>query len=431
MKHKTWILGGAAAAALAGLLAWAFSPRAVEVELAAVTRGPFETTIDEDGKTRLAERYVVSAPLAGRLARIKLREGDTVAAGDTVAVLAPALPALHDERTQRELRARVAAAADNVQRAGSRRERADVALDQGRSELRRSEQLAQQGFIAPTKLETDRLGLLAAEREVAMAQAEHRIATHELEQARAALGAVLPATAPPGPAAGRAFPVLAPVSGRVLRLMQTSETTVGLGAPLVELGDTARLEIVAELLTTDALAARPGSRVRIERWGGPSVLEGRVRAVEPAAFTKVSALGVEEQRVRVLIDLTSPREQWAALGDAFRVGVRIVTLEQPQAVQVPVSAVFPMPAGAVAAGAASAPTPAPTPAPSASSTPSASEGHAVFLVQGGRARLHAVQLAARNGGTAWVRSGLEPGQQVIVYPPAAVRDGVRVSARKV
>jgi HlyD family secretion protein len=205
----------------------------------------------------------------------------------------------------------------------------------------------------------------------------------------------------------------------VLRVLQTSEATVALGTPLIELGDTSRLEIVAELLTTDALAAHPGSRVRIERWGGPADLEGRVRTVEPAAFTKVSALGVEEQRVRVLIDLTSPHEQWQALGDGYRVGVRIVTLAQEAALQVPVSAVFPLPADAT--------------------HDAASDGggagkdatHAVFVVDGGRARQVSVELGGRNGSMAWIRGGLALGQRVIVYPPASIRDGIRVSARKV
>jgi len=450
MKKKTWILAGAGAAGLALLLAWAFAPRAVEVELAAVSTGPFETTVDEDGKTRIADRYVVSAPLAGRLARVTLREGDTVAAGDVLAVLTPALPALHDERTQRELRARVAAAVDNVHRSAARGDRAEVALEQARSEFRRSEQLAQQGFIAPTRLDSDRLAMLAAEREVAAAEAERGIAAHDLEQARAAQSAATPGDPAGG---GRAFKVLSPVSGRVLRVLQTSEATVPMSAPLLELGDTSRLEIVAELLTTDALAARPGSRVRIERWGGPETLEGRVRAVEPAAFTKVSALGVEEQRVRVLIDIVSPRTQWAALGDAYRVGVRIVTLAVPKAVQVPVSAVFPLPAkaGEAASPSAQGPTSGAAPAATlaaASSAASSASGattaaapapgldaaapaHGVFVVEGGRAFLRPVQLGARNGATAWVRGGLADGQQVIVYPSASVRDGARVKARKV
>jgi HlyD family secretion protein len=406
MTRKTWIVTIAAGAALALALGWAFAPRPVEVELAPVVAARFEITIDEDGKTRVADRYIVSAPLAGRLTRITLREGDAVGADLAVATLTPVLPALQDERTLRELRARVDAAQDNVQRAATRIARTQVALEQANHDLLRSEQLAQQGFVAPTRLDSDRLATRAAQREVEAAAAERRMAGHELEQTHAALDAVQPGAA--APAAQRRFAVRAPVAGRVLRVLQTSEGTVALGTPLLELGDTARLEIVAELLTTDALAALPGSRVRIERWGGPVVLEGRLRAVEPAAFTKVSALGVEEQRVRVLIDLTSPPEQWRALGDGFRVGVRIVTLAQEGAIQVPVSAVFPLPGDA-----------------------DGGAGHAVFVAAGGHARQVPVALGGRNGSMAWVRSGLQAGQQVIVYPTAAVRDGVRVAAREV
>lgn len=408
MSRRSWITAVAAAVLLGLALAWAFAPRPVAVEVAAVTQGRFEATVDEDGKTRLADRYVVAAALAGRLARIELREGDAVEAGMAVATLTPVLPALQDERTRRELRARVDAAEDNVARATARAQRAQVALAQARTERQRSEELAQQGFIAPTKLDADRLATEAAQREADTATAEQRIAGHDLEQARAALGATLPG------AAARAFQVRSPISGRVMRVLQQSETVVALGAPLLEVGDTARLEIVADLLTADALAARPGSRVRIEGWGGPVALEGRVRAVEPAAFTKVSALGVEEQRVRVLIDFTSPRAQWQALGDGYRVGVRIVTLAQEGALQVPVSAVFPLPAAA-SAGAPDA----------AGERPM----HGVFVMDGGRARLVPVQLGGRNGSSAWIRSGLAVGQSVIVYPPATVRDGARVRQR--
>lgn len=410
MKRTTWLMFAVAIAALAVLLAWAMAPRPVEVELAPVTQGRFETTIDEDGKTRLADRYVVAAPLTGRLARITLKEGDSVQADAPLAQLMPVLPAMLDERSVREVQARVASAQDNVARAGVRIERAQVAVEQVRNEARRNTQLAQQGFIAPTRLEADRLATLAAQREVESAMVERRMAEHDLEQARAALGVVRQAPA----AAGQTrFTVRAPVAGRVLRVLQGSEATVAQGTPLLELGDTARLEVVAELLTTDALAAKPGSRVMIERWGGPTTLEGRVRSVEPAAFTKVSALGVEEQRVRVVIDLTSPQTEWQALGDGYRVSVRIVTLSEDNVVQVPVSAVFPLPSR------------------DAGADPATPARHAVFIVDGGRARQVPVQLGARNGSMAWIRSGLEPGAQVIVYPPATVREGVRVVARRV
>jgi HlyD family secretion protein len=413
MKRKTWIVTVAVVAALALMLAWAFAPRPVEVELAPVVQGRFETTIDEDAKTRLADRYLVSAPLAGRLERITLKEGDAVDVDMALAQLMPVLPAMLDERTLREVRARVASAQDNVQRAKARIERAQVAVAQARNEARRSEELAKQGFIAPTKLETDRLAMQAVQREAESATAERSMAVHDLEQARAALGAVQKPTGVAG--AQRAFTVRAPVAGRVLRVLQSSEGTVAMGTPLIELGDTRRLEIVAELLTTDALAALPGSRVMVERWGGPTTLQGRVRSVEPAAFTKVSALGVEEQRVRVVIDLASAQSEWQGLGDGYRVSVRIVTLSEDNALQVPVSAVFPLPAGGAAAGGGA----------------TAAARHAVFVVDGGRARQVPVELAARNGSAAWIRGSLQPGQQVIVYPPAAVREGVRVAVRAV
>ena len=414
MKRKTWIIGGAAAVLLVMAVAWAFAPKPVEVELAPVTQGPFETTIDEDGKTRLSDRYVVSAPLAGQLARITLKEGDTVTANMPLAQLSAVLPAMLDERTRRELRARVDGAQDNVLRATSRIARAQVSLDQAKNEVRRSEQLAQQGFIAPVKVETDRLTTVGAQRELEAAAAEKRMATHELEQTQAAISA----TSSTGIGSGKSsFTVRAPSAGRVLRVMQTSEGAATLGTPLMEIGDTQRMEVVAELLTTDALVAKPGSRVMIERWGGAGLLEGRVRSTEPAAFTKVSALGVEEQRVRVLIEITSPQQAWQALGDGYRVSVRIVTLAEGKAVQVPVSAVFPLPAAGDGAN-------------SASGKQAVAPRYAVFVADSGHARQVTVELGARNGSAAWIRGGLTPGQQVIVYPPATVKDGQRVAERK-
>ena len=211
-----------------------------------------------------------------------------------------------------------------------------------------------------------------------------------------------------GSSARGAFELRSPVAGRVLKVHHQSETVVATGTPLLEVGDTRRMEIVAELLTTDALLAVPGSAVRIERWGGPDVLQGRVRLVEPAAFTKISALGVEEQRVNVLIDLTSPAAAWAALGDGYRVGVRIVTRSEANVLRVPVSAVFPLPADGGGA-----------------------TGPAVFVLDGGRARLQPVQLGARNGSEAWIQHGLTPGAKVLIYPPAAVQDGAKVRVRSV
>ena len=412
MQKKTWMVGASAVLLLGALLAWAFAPRPVPVEVASVVQGRFEAGIDEDAKTRLRDRYSISAPLAGRLARIALREGDVVQAGDVVARITPAMPALLDERSLREQQARVAAAQANVQRAAARIERSRVAQQQARNDLRRSEQLAQQGFVAPTRLDAERLALQAADKDTDAAVQDQQVARADLAQVRAALDVV---QRPGGVPAGKAFEVLAPVAGRVLRVAQTSEGMVALGTVLAELGDTAQLEVVAPLLSTDALQVRAGSPVRIERWGGPGVLQGRVRSVEPAAFTKVSALGVEEQRVNVLIDLTSPTAQWAALGDGYRVVARVLTREAPDATLVPVSALFPLPAGD---GAASVP-----------AAQAAAPRMAVFVVDGGRARHTPVVLEARGSTHAWVKEGLQAGAQVVVYPPAALADGVRVQVR--
>jgi HlyD family secretion protein len=401
MKKKTLVLSVAAGLLLTAALVWAFRPQPIEVETASAALARFEATIDEDAKTRVAERYVVSAPLAGRLARIALREGDSVPVGAVVATLAPVLSPLLDARSLREAQARVEGAQAQLQRAAVRIERARVGVEQARIELRRSEQLAQDGFIAPTKLDSDRLALQAATREQEIAVQERLMAAHDLEQARAALAAM---RQPAGTAHG--FEVRSPVAGQVLRVVQKSEGTVALGTPLVEIGNTDQLEVVAELLSTDALRTPPGTPVRIERWGGAGTLDGRVRRVEPAAFTKVSALGVEEQRVNVRIVLASPRTQWQGLGDGYRVGVRLVVTSKDDALLVPASAVFPLPE---------------------------SDDHAMaaFVVDGGRAKLTPVTLAGRNGQSAWVAQGLAAGAKVIVYPPPAVRDGVRVKERKV
>jgi HlyD family secretion protein len=401
--RRSWIVAGLAASAGVLALAWAFAPRALPVEIGRVTQGHFESVIEEEGKTRLRDRYVVAAPLAGVLARVALREGDEVAAGAVVATLQPVLPPLHDERTLRELRARVATAQAEVDRAQAQVGAAEVALTRAGHELQRTDALARDGFVSSHKLDADRLAEQAARKGLDTALEGRRVALHAVEQARAALSAVQRR------GDDGAFVLRAPVAGRVLRVVQTSETPLAAGTPLLEIGDTRQLEIVSELLTTEALQAVPGSAVQIERWGGAQTLSGRVRAVEPAAFTKVSALGVEEQRVRVVIDLLSPPQQWQALGDGYRVTVRIVTRSVDDALMVPTSAVFPLPGDAVANGREGA--------------------HGVFVVESGRARLHEVGVAARNSQHAWLRGGLTPGTAVIVYPPPEVRDGARVRVR--
>ncbi|HSV84897.1 MAG TPA: HlyD family efflux transporter periplasmic adaptor subunit, partial [Ramlibacter sp.] len=264
------------------------------------------------------------------------RAGD-VRAGDTVAVLLPAMSAMVDERSSREASARHRAAIAVVQRA----ERTRIAVEEAQTELRRTERLAWEGFLPASRLDSARLALAAARREQEAARAEREVAVQERAQAAAALLPASPAHA------GQPLPVKAPIDGVVLRVAQASESTLAAGAALLDIGDPARMEVVAELLTTDAVQAQPGRRAVIERWGGPP-LEGRVRRVEPAAFTKVSALGIEEQRVKVLIDLDTRPKAWAMMGDGFRVTVRIVTQSVNQAVTVPVGALFPFSDGGMA-----------------------------------------------------------------------------------
>lgn len=333
-------------------------------------------------------------PVSARLSRITLREGDAVQAGDTVAVLTPLMSPMVDERSRREAQARLEAAMAGVERASARIDRAAVSLQEARLELQRTAALADGGFVSPSRLDAVRLAVAAAQREIEVARAERNIALQEQAQASAAL---MPAAA--SARAGQPFAVRSPVSGRVLRITQPSEATLAAGAALLDVGDPARLEVVSELLTAYAVRARSGLRVVIERWGGPPV-EGRVRRVEPAAFTKVSALGIEEQRVKVLIDIADPPEAWGAMGDGFRVGVRIITDSVEQAVVVPVGAVL-----------------------------AQGDGMAVFRLEAGKARLQAVEVGARNATQAWVRQGLAPGQTVVVYPPAALADGRKVRVR--
>lgn len=386
-----------ATAVIAALL-WAFTPKSVMVETAEVTRGRFEQTIDEDGKTRVRERFVVSAPLAGRVQRITLKAGDAVARGDVLAIMQPAAPPLIDAREERELEARVGAAQAALARARTNVAHARAALAQNRADAVRTQKLAAQGFVAPAQLERDELKATLSAREAEAADFERNAAAHQLEQARAAL-----TRSRQGWQAGRGerLDIRSPVSGRVLRVVQESEAVVALGAPLLEIGDPTDLELVVDVLSGDALQIAAGQTVKLERQAGSwPALEGRVRKVEPSAFTKVSALGVEEQRVNIVIDLTSPREQWQNLGDAYRVDARIVVFAHSNAVKVPVSALF-----------------------------RDNAQWAVFIADGNTARKRIVETSHRGAREALVDKGLAPGERVIVYPGDAVRDGRGIEVR--
>lgn len=390
------VMGGVGAAVLAAMV-WAFMPAPAEVEVASVGQGRFERAVQDDGKTRLRERYLVSTPLTGRVARIELKQGDVVTRDAVLASVWPVAPALLDARARSEQQARIGAMEASVARARANVGRSLAALEQARAELKRSETLAQQGYVSPNQNETGRLNVRLREKELESARQEEDATRHELEQSRAALKQFSQTTSE-GPQ--RAFSIKAPVSGKVLKILQQSEGIVSAGTPLMELGDPSQLEVVVDVLTEDAAQIKPGTPVRLMNWGGPEQLNGQVRLVEPAAFTKVSALGVEEQRVNTVIDITSPPESWRALGDGFKVDVRVLVQMVENAVMVPVSALFPV-------GARSA----------------------LFIVDAGRVRQQEVEVAARNGVQAWIRTGLQPGTKVVVYPDSALRDGDRVRSR--
>ncbi len=382
---------------LVALLVWAFMPTPTEVEIATVTQGRFERSVREDGKTRVRDRYVVATPLTGRVARINLKQGDTVARDATVATLWPIAPALLDERARAEQTARIGAMQASVARTRANVERAGAALDQARAELKRSETLALQGFVSPNQNETGRLSVRLREKELESARQEEDAARHELDQSRIALKQFSQSTQD---GQQRVYAIKAPVSGKVLKVLQQSEGVVMAGTPLLELGDPTQLEVVVDILTEDAAQIKPGTRVQLANWGGPDTLEGTVRLIEPAAFTKVSALGVEEQRVNAIVDITSPPEKWQTMSDGFKVDVRVLVQVVENAVKVPVSALFPV-------GARSG----------------------LFVLDAGHARLREIEVAARNGVDAWVKVALAQGTQVIVYPDTKLKDGDRVKGR--
>lgn len=405
MVPRRWLYWGTAATAMLAWLGWALAPRPLEVEWSRVTHGRFETAIEEDGKTRLIDSYTVSAPLAGTLQRISLREGDSVQQGDLLASITPAPAPLLDRRARREQQARLGAAQASLQAAGAAMERAATELRQSRQDLARLTQLAGSGFVAASQLEAGAATAQSASRAHDVALFQRQVAAQEVELAAAALAL----TDGPTPDRRMHFVLRAPVAGRVVRVIEPSEAAVAAGAPLLEMGDPARIEVVAELLSADAVHATPGRGVQIDRWGGPP-LQGRVRKVEPAAFTKISALGVEEQRVRVIIDLLGPTASMHALGIAYRVNVRIQTTSMENVVKVPVSALFPV---------------------ARPEQPWALPATGLYVVEAGRAIFRVVQLGARNDREAWVQGGLAPGTIVIIYPGVAVRDGARVRLRDV
>jgi HlyD family secretion protein len=416
---KRWlrrgILAGVAVAAAYALWA-AFRPQAILVDTAPAVRGDLTVTVDDDGRTRVRERYVVSAPIAGRLLRTVLEPGDGVRGGETiVAEFAPVPPVLLDARSRAEAQARLqraeAAVDENRARAAEARERANFLA----AELKRQRDLAAAEISGPAALEQAESAERAAREAQRAAELAVQVARYELDVARAALIEPTDASDPTPPRQASADgdrppPVLlhlrSPIDGRVLRVFEESARALAAGAPILEVGNPTALEVVADYLTQDAVRVRPGMRAWIEGWGGedaggtPRTLQGVVRLVEPSGYTKVSALGVEEQRVDVIVDPAGAAAEWEELGDGYRVELRIVVDEAKEVLLVPAGALL-----------------------------RRGDGWAAFVVEAGIARLRAVTVGRRTGLSAEVIAGLAAGEVVITYPSDLVADGTSVRGR--
>ena len=365
-------------------VAYALRPEVIDVETGVATRGPMRVTVDEDGRTRVRNRFVIAAPVAGRLQRLTLREGDQVTQGQTIAWIAP-LPL--DSAAREVASARLRSAQALRSEAASRVAQARVALDQARNTQRRRDALLAAGAISPELREQAAADTRSSAGELAAAIARARAASADVEAARAAL---LPA----GSSAAKSVPVRSPVRGRVLRVPEPSERVIAASTPIVELGDAAALEVVADVLSSDAVRIQPGDAVEIVEWGGDRPLAGRVRSIEPSAFTRVSALGVDEQRVNVIVDLL---DRPASLGDGFRVEIRATVWESNDVLAVPASTLFQR------------------------------DGKwGVFVVEDERARLRTVEIGHRAGASVEIISGLKAGEPVVLFPSDKVDNGSRV-----
>jgi HlyD family secretion protein len=390
LKRIRLLIGVLVVAAFVAVALW---PEAMTVDVATATTGPMQVSIDEDGETRVRQRFVISAPVAGRVERIELEPGDRVTRDKTVLVrLAPVQSSLLDPRTRAELTAAVEAARAAVGQAQAERQRSLAALERARSSEVRQRALFEGGAIPRDTLEAAQTAVQTAEEAARAAGFALQGAEYQLQQARARLQA-------PG-SSNAAVEVRAPVDGVVLKRFRESSTVVTPGEPLLEIGDPDQIEIVADLLSTDAVQVPAGAAVLIEQWGGGHALSGRVRRVEPSGFMKVSALGVEEQRVNVIIDFDDPAAAGRALGDGYRVEVRIVIWQDANALMAPAGCLFRQ-----------------------------GDAWAVFVVEEGVARLQPVELGRRNQTAGQILGGLSAGQILVLHPPDTLTDGTRVTVR--
>ena len=380
----------------AGLL-YGFLPRAIVIDAVAAVKAPLAVTIEEEGKTRVMERYVISAPVAGYARRIDMHVGDVVQAGQVLAQLEPARSEALDPRSRAQMQAQLNAAQAGLSAATENARAAAAQASLAQQELQRVESLRKVSFISEQALDRARTELSRSQATQQAAQYTANMARFELDKVRATLAS----TANPQSAkTAETIKVSAPVAARVLKLLHESEGLVQAGQPLIEIGNPDTLEITIEVLSTQAVQIAPGSKVLFDRWGSDSTLQGVVRMIEPTGFTKVSALGVEEQRVRVIADITTPREVWQRLGDGYRVEARFVIWEGQDILQIPASALFRQ-----------------------------GKDWAVFVVESGRAKTRVVRVGQRAGLIVQALSGVQAGEAVITHPEDKIKDGTRVKVR--
>lgn len=395
LKRVVWIL---VAVGIVAALVVTSLPKALPVDVQTIRRAPMRVSIEEDGRTRVKDRHFISAPLGGNLARIELDPGDEVEAGTVLARIVPIAPPLLDARTRAEAEGRVSAATASRAQAGAMADRARAALEFARRETARLRGLAGREAIERRALDVAELEERTRASEVESAVFATKIAGWELQIARSALGRLQ------GPRGGggsdEQMEIGSPVRGRVLRVLAESEGVVAAGTPLLEVGDPSALEIVVDVLTSDAVHIAPGARAQISGWGDDRPLAARVRLVEPSAFTRVSALGVEEQRVNVILDLQDPPDVWRALGDGYRVEASIVVWEKDDVLQVASSALF------------------------------RHEGKwTAWVVANGRANQRPVTIGRQGGLVTEITGGLREGESVVEHPSDALAEGIEVVRR--
>jgi len=373
-------------------IAVGFMPSPVLVDTAEVERGVFEVTVREEGRSRVVERYVVSSPVAAYARRLELDVGDAVQEGEVLLQLEPMRSQVLDPRSRAQAEARLATAEAALLVAQQNVGVAEADADYAAAEVARVESLHARGAMSQTAFDLASANERRTSARLESAKRGVEVAEYEVEATRTALR--LSSEADPG---SSTVAVRSPVSGRVLRLVHQSEGVVGAGSPLIEVGDPDLLEVIVEVLSADAVKIAEGTEVRLERWGGDGYLEGVVRVVEPVGFTKISALGVEEQRVYVVVDIVSPAEQWGRLGDQYRVDAVFIIWRGDDVVNVPSSALF-----------------------------RHGEGWATFVLENDVAVLRSVEVGQRSGLRAEVLSGLAAGEVVIVHPNSSVADGTTV-----